>query len=332
MLRRGILTAATAVFAVGCASSTSTSLAGFSVSRPPSADTVLVFVSGSWSQEPAPREILALNADGSKVERLTSCAGATDPCDIQQAILSSDRTKAIALRSTASSGAGVAAIYYMDLARSVESVVGTRRQVSSVDWSLDNTFIVYSAPAATNGYDDLFYALTDGTQETDLTQSTTTSEPTARIDPGSRTAVYTQVDPTGKGQVFVYTAILLDAGGPGTTPLPGTPYVLGSDSDPAYSPDGTMVVFRRLTSVGNGGLGTWDIMTIHADGTGPQVIATGDVFRGAPDWGPKGIVFVETDAASAQSSLVVIQPDGSGRTVLRTESSAYGMAAPRWLP
>jgi len=330
MLRRGILAAALAVFCVACAQNTSTSFAGFSASRPPSADAVLVFVSGSWSPDPAPRDILALNADGSKVERLTTCAGTADPCDILQAVLSSDRTKAVALRTTASSGPGVAAMYYMDLSRSVESVVGTRRQVSSVDWAPDNSFIVYSAPAATNGTDDLFYALPNGTSETNLTQ-TSTSEPNARIDPGSQTAVFTQVDPTGKGQVYLYPATLLDAGGPGTTPLPGTPFVLGSNSDPAYSPDGAVVVFRRLTSVRNGVLGTWDIMRVNRDGTGLQVVATGDVFRGAPDWGAKGIVFVETDAASARSSLVVIQPDGSGRTVLRTEGSAYGMAAPRWL-
>ena len=48
-------------------------------------------------------------------------------------------------------------------------------------------------------------------------------------------------------------------GGPGSDTLAGTPYVVGSDTDPDYSPDGRMLVFRRLTATGNGGLGTWDI-------------------------------------------------------------------------
>jgi Tol biopolymer transport system component len=108
--------------------------------------------------------------------------------------------------------------------------------------------------------------------------------------------------------------------------------VVGSDADPVPSPDGLSVAFRRLTGTGNGGLGTWDLMTVKLDGTEPAVVATGPLFRGAPDWGPKGIVFVETDAAASESRLVVLQPDGTARTVLRTENAAFRMASPRWLP
>jgi hypothetical protein len=60
-------------------------------------------------------------------------------------------------------------------------------------------------------------------------------------------------------------------------------------------------------------------------------IATGPVFRGAPDWGSEGLLYVETDAAASRSELVVLQPDGSGRQVLRTEDAGYRMGAPRWL-
>ena len=41
---------------------------------------------------------------------------------------------------------------------------------------------------------------------------------------------------------------------------------------------------------------------------------------------------METDAATSRSQLVLVQPDGSGRTVLRTEDAGYRMGAPRWLP
>ena len=44
-----------------------------------------------------------------------------------------------------------------------------------------------------------------------------------------------------------------------------------------------------------------------------------------------GIVFVETDVASSESRLVVIQRDGSGRVVLHSEDAGYRMRAPRWL-
>ncbi|HXY42158.1 MAG TPA: hypothetical protein VEQ10_20955, partial [Vicinamibacteria bacterium] len=115
-------------------------------------------------------------------------------------------------------------------------------------------------------------------------------------------------------------------------PLAGTLYVVGCDADPDFSPDGNSIVFRRLTGIGNGGLGTWDLMTMKSDGTAQQVILTGAVYRGAPDWGKTGIVFVETDAAAELSRLVAVQPDGSGRQVLREEPAAFGMMSPRWAP
>ena len=51
-----------------------------------------------------------------------------------------------------------------------------------------------------------------------------------------------------------------------------------------------------------------------------------------PRLGLRGILFVETDAAASRSQLVLVQPDGSGRTVLRTENATSRMGSPRWLP
>ena len=75
-----------------------------------------------------------------------------------------------------------------------------------------------------------------------------------------------------------------------------------------------------------------DIWIVNADGTNLQTVATGAAFRGAPDWGAAGVVFVETDAAVGESRLVLVAPDGSGRKVLRAEPAAHRMSAPRFLP
>ena len=91
------------------------------------------------------------------------------------------------------------------------------------------------------------------------------------------------------------------------------------------------MVFRRLTGTGNGGLGTWDVMTIRSDGANLTTIAGGAAYRGAPEWGKAGIVFVESDVAAGESRLVLVQPDGSGRRVIRTERLDFGMGAPRFL-
>jgi Tol biopolymer transport system component len=341
MLRRRDLLIALALLGAGCNKDYPNPFGGASQSQPPSSEAVLLFVSGSWAADPGqPRELLATNIDGSKVERLTSCTqNAAQPCDMLAVAPSANHNRVAVVRTTPDAQAGVAALYFMDLSRSLESQVVPRRQMQAVDWAPDDSFLVYSAVADNSTLEDLYYVLPDGTQDQDLmtpTGATTVGTPTVRersprIDPGSQTAVYERIDETGKAAIYLYPVTPVTSGGPGSDPLPGTPYIVGSDADPAISPDATSVAFRRLTSPGNGGLGTWDLMTLKLDGTEPTVVASGPLFRGAPDWGPNGIVFVETDAAASESRLVVLQPDGTGRTVLRTENAAFRMASPRWL-
>jgi Tol biopolymer transport system component len=341
MPRRESLVIALALLAAGCNKTYENPFNQVSLSQPPSAEAVLLFVSGSWAEAPGqPRELFALSADGSKVERLTTCTQLAQPCDLLRVTPSLDRGRIAAVRTTPGAEPGVAALYFMDLTRSVETTIVPRRQVSALDWSPDNSFLLYSAVADNSPLEDLFYVLPNGTQDQDLmtpTDGTSVGTPTIRersprIHPSGQTATFERIDETGKGRIYVYRETPVTSGGPGTEPLPGTPYVVGADADPVYSPDGTLIAFRRLTGTGNGGLGTWDLMTVKADGTELAVIVTGPVCRGAPDWGKAGIVFVETDAAASESRLVVVQPDGSGRKVLRTEVAGFGMAAPRWLP
>jgi Tol biopolymer transport system component len=273
-----------------------------------------------------------LNADGSKVEQLSACAQASTPCDFISAAPSPQRTRVQAIRTTPSAEAGASTLYFMDLSRSVEKMLFPRRRVDSVDWSPDGSFILFAAGVAQTNQADLFYSLPDGTSEQNLTSSATVQERNPRIDPFGRTAAFERNDEFGVSRIFLFEATQLTSGTGAGPALPDTPYVVGGDADPVISPDGLSVAFRRLTGTGNGGLGTWDILTLKANGTSePQVIVTGAAFRGAPDWGTKGILFVETDAATSRSQIVRVQPDGSGRTVLRSEDAGYRMGSPRWL-
>ena len=122
--------------------------------------------------------------------------------------------------------------------------------------------------------------------------------------------------------------------GPATGPaLPGTPYVVGSDADPAFSPDATHVVFRRLTGTGNGGLGTWDlIVTSGAASAVPRTLASGPALPWRPGLGAERDPSSSRPTPRRHSQLVLVQPDGTGRTVLRTEAAGFRMGAPRWLP
>jgi Tol biopolymer transport system component len=333
MLRR-VCVAATIALTAACGSNSSNPFT--TATKAPSADAVLLFASGSWAADPGqPRELFALNIDGTKLEQLTSCAQASPACDFVQVAPSPDRNRLAAIRTTPEAAAGATTLYFMDLSRGAEKPIFENRRVESVDYSPDASFILYTAlPTGTQTTaEDLFYSSPDGTAEQNLTSTADFRERAPRVDPFATTAVYEGIDSTGVGRIYLFSQTRLTSGPAGGAPLPDTAYVVGADADPAFSPDGKSVAFRRLTGVGNGGLGTWDLMTQLIDATSsPKVIATGPLFRGAPDWGSKGIVFVETDAAADRSDLVVLSADGSTRTVLRTEPAGYRMCGPRWLP
>jgi hypothetical protein len=156
-----------------------------------------------------------------------------------------------------------------------------------------------------------------------------------RISPDGTSAVYERIPPGGKGGIFIFPSNdvnppALVEPGPGSEPLAGTPYVVGGNADPAYSPDGGSVVFRRLTSTKAPPYGTWDILVVGMDTGEVRTIVSGALYRGAPDWGAQGIAFPEMDLATGSFSLVIVQPNGSGRQVPSTLPSGYLLSHPRW--
>ncbi len=324
-----------ALMLAGCHKNSGNPFEGTGSSKPPSANAQVLFASSSWSPDAGqPRELMALDADGTTLERLTSCATAAQPCEVLQFALSPDTTRAAVVRSLVDGAPGTSTLYFLDLSRSVEKLLFSSQRVSFVDWSTDGSFLLYTSPGSQQtDIEDLYLSAPDGTNNQDLTQTADVRERNGRVDPQGQNAVYERIDSTGVGRIYLYQQTPLTSG-PATGPaLPGTLYVVGGDADPDFSPDGVSIVFRRLTGIGNGGLGTWDLMTMKADGTAQKVILTGgNVYRGAPDWGKTGILFVETDAAAELSRLVVVQPDGSGRKVLREEPMSSGMTSPRWVP
>jgi Tol biopolymer transport system component len=331
---RRIVAVAALVLVAACGNDAANPFARFNASRPPSSDAALLFVSGSWAPSPGqPRELLALSADGTKVEQLTGCAQGEPPCDFLGAAPSSDRNRVIAIRTTPTAEEGASTLYFMDLSRAVETVIFPNRRVGNADYAPDGSFILFSAVFPQTSQEDLFLSQANGQQEENLTQTLDVRELNPRVDPFSRTAVYERIDASGVSRIYLYQATPLTAGPSTGEALAGTPYVVGADAGAAFSPDGLSVAFRRLTGTGNGGLGTWDLLTLPLDGLSPpRVVATGPLHRSAPDWGPNGILVVETDVARSVSELVLVQADGTGRAVLRTEDAGFRMGSPRWLP
>jgi Tol biopolymer transport system component len=326
------LVAALGVAVGGCNREYDNPFSDATASRP------IILTTGLWSTTSgAGREVYAVNLDGSGLTRLTNCNAGSEPCDTIEVSTAPDRNRVYARRALGNPPRPPG-LEYLDLSRNVGTeIIPPSEQPSGVDWSPLDGVIVYTARGEA-GTDDLFAMDPNGQNKRNLTMSATVRERRARIDPTGNVAVYERLDSltTGKARIFVFqtaqTQIPVTSGGPGTEVLAGTPYVVGSDSDPDYSPDARSIVFRRLTATGNGGLGTWDICTVAVNGSNLQVVASGPAFRGAPDWGTRGIVFTETDSAAGNSRVVVVQPDGSGRQVLLTQASRLSLGGARWLP
>ncbi len=223
------------------------------------------------------------------MERLTGCAEAATPCDFIQVAPSPDRNRLAAIRTTPEAAAGASALYFMDLSRSVETLIFPSRRVDSVDYSPDGSFIIYSAIVPQSTQEDLYYSQPNGTAEQNLTDSAAFRERSARIDPFARTAVYEGIDESGVSRIYLFSQTPLTSGPATGESLPGTPYVVGADADPVFSPDSLSVAFRRLTGVGNGGLGTWDVLT-RAGGRrgGPAGRVLGAGLPGAAGLGLEG--------------------------------------------
>jgi Tol biopolymer transport system component len=304
----------------------------------PRSDDTLVFTSNGYGEGGGPREVFSVGPSNSPL-RLTTCNNAERTCDHVEAVPSRDHRKLAARRvveDTNSDGrfteADATSLMLIDLARSVEGeLVSSQRSVTGVDWSPVEDLIVYTA-LSIQGSEDLFRIDPNGANDAPVATTPAIKERSPRFDPTGFTAIFEGIDSDGKSRIYVLnspSAIALTDGGPGSEPLAGTPYVVGSDADPSYSPDGREIVFRRLVGTGNGGFGVWDLMLVAYDGSRERTLATGPIFRGAPDWGPQGIAFVEIDAAASRASLVVLSPDGASRSVLVTGSSL--LSNPRWL-
>jgi Tol biopolymer transport system component len=310
----------------------------------PSDAADLVFTSNSHLLAAgSPRDLFAMEDSGAGPARLTACSGS---CDVLEGALGPDRRR-VALRQISAdtngdhrlTAADGVSLVVTDLDQGVQGLlVAATARVSGFDWGQGGELLVYSAfgDQSVGGVDDLFRIDPNGQNARNLTSTAGIAERRPRMHPSGTALTYERIEPGQKAQVWLFQAAnaqsRVTSGGAGTEQLPNTPYLVGSDADPAFSPDGRTIVFRRLRALGAGGLGVWDIVRVVNDGTGLTVLTSGNVYRGAPDWGDQGITFQETDPATSRSYIVVINPDGSNRRLPLTAASTVELNFPRWLP
>jgi Tol biopolymer transport system component len=341
-----VVPAVAAVLAgVSCSRTYDNPFAGSHMTVEPPATARIVFTSNFHAARAGGgREIFAVDDTGANPTRLTFCTQEGAACSSLEASFGTDRRRAMVRRvsnDTNTDGRLTAAdgeaLVLVDFSRSVEGqLLPATARVSSVDWSQVADVVVFSA-TGNSSVEDLFRVDPNGQNSRNLTDTGTARERHPRVDPTGSIATYERIEGNGAGKAEVWIFFTTQAqsritsgGAPGPA-LPGTPYLVGSDADPDFGPSGRTLVFRRLTGLGERGLGNWDLMTVATDGTALTSIASGPAFRDAPDWGPNGIVFTET-AADGHSEVVIVDADGSNRRTVLTVGAGFELGAARWLP
>jgi len=305
---------------------------------PAEADLVLA-TSLIDSSATAVREAVALDLDGTGPVQLTSCFATVPVCDVLEVAPAPDlglvavRRRADTNNDSLVTPGEAEAVFVMDLARAIEGrILETSSDITSLQWTTLDTPVLFSARGE-GSIEDVFASQEDGTEVQNLTQSATLRERQPRFEPG--VIVYERIEAGARSEIWmaqqVGAEVVLVKADPSEpkVPLPGTPYIVGGPADPDPSPNGRSVVFRRLTGRGTADRGTWDIETVSADGTEVATIAGGAAFRSAPDWGPRGIVFVEIPEGATSATLVLIDAEGARSEILTGASLAA--TAPRWL-
>jgi Tol biopolymer transport system component len=309
---------------------------------PPPASAAIVFSSNTYATRAGSGlEVFSMDATGAEVTRLTSCNTADRRCEYLEAIPGTTRSRQAVRRLMDTDGDGKLSatdgesLRIIDLSRAVEGeLVPGNAHVSGADWSPGEEILYYSG-VGTSAADDLYQITSNGQSNQNLTQTAVLRERRPKFNLGGTSLAFERIDAEGKGVIWVATSLGLRAlttGAPGTEVLAGTPYTVGSDADPVFSPDGRVVLFRRLVATGNGGLGIWNLMTIRIDVADAVAtpFLTGTAYRGAPDWNAAGIVFVEV-APGSGPQLVFVDATGGARRVLMTAGAGFLIQFPHWL-
>ena len=176
---------------------------------------------------------------------------------------------------------------------------------ASPAWSPDGTRIAFSS--GHEGDSEIYVMNADGSDVTRLT-----FDPRGDGDPswspdGGR-LVFSSFCRSGSGACYhgePYAELtVINADGSGLVRITNHPMIDIFDVEPAWSPDGTRIAFRR-------GL-PGDILLINPDGTGETAISTTPEHKFAPNWSPDGARI----AFESDQDLAVMNADGSGVVVL----------------
>ena len=131
------------------------------------------------------------------------------------------------------------------------------------------------------------------------------------------------------GQKVAYAALDSDGNRLGLSvanPDGSDPHALapGAIFRPAWSPDGSTIVFTRGVGLSS------QVVLVNSDGTNERTIASGS----EPEWASDGswIAFAKPGEAPGQSQTAVIRPDGTDERIIETGLPGNDVSAFFWRP
>ncbi len=251
-------------------------------------------------------EVYVMNADGSKVTRLTS----NPASDGHFGLAWSPDGSRITFNSFRD---GNNEVYVMNAdGSSLSNLTNDPADDGTPACAPDGSRIAFDSNR--EGINDVFVIIADGSGLTRLTDDPGINFAPAWSPDGTRIAFYSDRD--GNNEVYI-----MNADGSGQTNLTNSP---AFDRDPAWSPDGNRVAFYSDRDGNN------EVYVMNADGSGLARLTDHPASDFDPAWSPDGSRIAFASDRDGNSEIYVMDSDGSGQTRLTDNPAAD--SGPAWSP
>ena len=278
-----------------------------------------------WPREvQANWDIWSITVDGVDSERLTLGQGAdTRP------VLSADRRSFIYHHEVAAPGSSdssnttspdVEGLHVMGVDGSGDRPLFPTGPSSTLNlarpgWSPDGKYIASASRSSGQPTQLVILSIAGDTMLT-IAEAPKLDDPT--FTPDGQSVTYWASEPTDLNGGTLMMAPVDGSSGPKVF-LPGKP---GQDADPAWSPDGSQLTFRRRGKDGH------NIWVVNRDGTGLTQLTTAPGDDQDPSWSPDGRRIAFKSARNGEPDIFVMNADGSNQHLVLHNPEADD--APAW--